>query len=363
MLPLLQPGMMLGPYRIIGQIGQGGMATVYKAYHAAMDRYVAVKVLPPELARSDQFRGRFQQEARIIANLEHKHILPVYDFGESEGIYYFVMRYLESGSLKDRIQKEPLSLEEINKIFTQLAEALDYAHQRGVIHRDVKPANALLDTHGDLYLTDFGIAKMLESSTSFTTTGQLTGTPAYMSPEQAQGEKLDQRTDVYSLGIMLFEMVTGRVPFDAETPWAVVIKQINAPLPLPSSIKPDIHPEFERVLLKALTKDRNDRYASCGEFLQDWHGAYAAAKNPALPTLHTAPGPSAVAEKTLVQIKTLQVGDFFAKSKFWMGIGLVGLFAVVMLASLLFLQKPGATPAPAAPQATLPSAAVVVRVP
>lgn len=276
----VQPGQQLGPYRIVSQIGRGGMATVYKAYHAAMDRYVAVKVLPGEFAKSAEFMGRFRQEARTIANLEHSHILPVHDYGESDGITYFVMRLLETGTLKERITSGPLALAEIDELFSQVADALGYAHQHGVIHRDIKPSNILIDKNGDTFLTDFGIAKILEEgSPQFTSTGAITGTPAYMSPEQAQGEKLDPRSDIYALGIVLYEMITGRVPFEAETPLAVILKHLQAPLPLPSEVKPDIHPEVERVLLKALAKDRNDRFESCKEFLAAWKAAVKAASN------------------------------------------------------------------------------------
>ncbi|MBI3241018.1 MAG: protein kinase [Chloroflexi bacterium] len=272
----IQPGQMIGAYRIVSQIGQGGMATVYKAYHAAMDRYVAVKVLPRQFAESQEFIGRFQQEARTIANLEHPHILPVYDYGENEGITYFVMRFLDTGTLKDRIKIGAMPLSETDRTFTQLAEALGYAHERGVIHRDIKPSNVLVDARGGVFLTDFGIAKLMEGAAQFTATGAITGTPAYMSPEQAQGDKIDLRSDIYSLGIVLYEMITGRVPFEAETPLAVILKQLQAPLPPPSSVIPDISPEIERVLLKALAKDRNDRYPTCGEFLEAWRMAVSA---------------------------------------------------------------------------------------
>lgn len=269
----LQPGQTIGAYRIINQIGQGGMATVYKAYHAAMDRYVALKVLPRQFMESKEFIGRFQQEARLIANLEHPHILPVHDFGEYQGTLYFVMRFLDAGTLKERIQKG-LTLHEVDELFTQLAEALGYAHEKGIIHRDIKPSNVLVDARGNLFLTDFGIAKLLESSSHLTATGALTGTPAYMSPEQAQGKKVDLRTDIYSLGIVLYEMVTGRVPFEAETPWAVVLKQIQEPLPLPSQVKPDIPFSIERVILKALAKEPEDRFATTAEFLAAWKQAF-----------------------------------------------------------------------------------------
>ncbi len=274
----VQPGQTLGPYRIISQIGQGGMATIYKAYHAAMDRYVAVKVLPKQLAESPEFAGRFQQEARTIANLEHPHILPVHDYGESEGISYLVMRFLDAGTLKDRLQVGALSLAEIDQLFSQLADALAYAHEHGVVHRDLKPSNVLVDARGNLFLTDFGIAKLLAGSSQFTSTGAMIGTPAYMSPEQAQGQTVDQRSDIYSLGIILYEMVTGRVPYEAETPLAVVLKHLQDPLPLPSSVKPGIAPAIERVILKALAKNPDDRFVSVTEFITAWRQAFSEAE-------------------------------------------------------------------------------------
>ena len=273
-MDILQPGQTLGSYRIINKIGQGGMATVYKAYQPSMDRNVAIKVLPSQLAESKEFTARFQQEARIIARLEHPHILPVFDFGESDGVTYFVMRYLEAGTLKSKMEAGQLSLNEIDRLFTQLAEALGYAHSHGVIHRDLKPANALVDEQGNLFLTDFGIAKLLENaSPRLTQTDAIMGTPAYISPEQAKALQVDQRSDIYSLGIILYEMVTGRVPFTADTPLAVILKHVSDPLPLPSIIKPDIPESIERVILKALAKEPNDRYSTTAEFLAAWKSA------------------------------------------------------------------------------------------
>ena len=270
----LQPGQMLGPYRIISQVGQGGMATVYKAYQPSMDRNVAIKVLPGQLAESREFTARFQQEARIIARLEHPHILPVFDYGESGGVSYFVMRYLEAGTLKTKMEAGTLSWNEIDRLFTQLAEALGYAHSQGVIHRDLKPANALVDSQGNLFLTDFGIAKLLESaSPRLTQTDAIMGTPAYISPEQAKAVKVDQRSDIYSLGIILYEMVTGRVPFVADTPLAVILKHVSDPLPPPSAVKTDIPEAIERVILKALAKEPDDRYATAADFLAAWKRA------------------------------------------------------------------------------------------
>ena len=271
----LQPGQTLGSYRIINQIGQGGMATVYKAYQASMDRNVAVKVLPGQLAESAEFMQRFQQEARIIARLEHPHILPVFDYGENDGITYFVMRYLEAGTLKDKMEAgRPLALHEIDRLFSQLADALSYAHSMGVVHRDLKPANALIDSRGNVFLTDFGIAKILENaSPRLTQTDAIMGTPAYISPEQAQAMKVDQRSDIYSLGIILYEMVTGRVPFVADTPLAVIIKHVSDPLPLPTSVKSDIPESIERVILKALAKNPDDRFATVADFASAWKQA------------------------------------------------------------------------------------------
>ena len=271
----MQAGQMMGPYRLINEIGKGGMAIVWKAYHAAMDRYVAIKMLPYQFAQREEFLARFRQEAHVIAKLEHPHILPVYDYGESEDMPYLVMRLLEAGTLTERIMAGSLPLTEIDRIFTQLAEALEYAHEKGVIHRDVKPSNAMLDSRGEIFLTDFGIAKIAESAVQLTATGTITGTPEYMSPEQAQGMKIDQRTDIYSLGVVLYEMLTGQVPYHAETPIAVILMKIQNPLPPPSVVNPDIPDPLESVLLKALTKEPQDRFASMGDFLAAWKKALA----------------------------------------------------------------------------------------
>jgi serine/threonine protein kinase len=192
----------LGPYRLLDQLGAGGMATVYKAYHAAMDRYVAIKVLPPHLARDPNFRARFQQEARVIARLEHRHILPVYDVAEEHDIPYLVMRYTDGGDLNNLLAGG-LTTERAVELLAQVAEALGYAHRQGVIHRDVKPANVLIGRDGDALLADFGIAKIYEDTLQLTGEGTMVGTPAYMAPEQLQGRSVDARTDIYALGVVL----------------------------------------------------------------------------------------------------------------------------------------------------------------
>jgi serine/threonine-protein kinase len=279
----LQPGATIGPYRLIHELGRGGMAVVWKAYHAAMDRHVAIKVMPYQFAQREEFIKRFRQEVRLIARLEHPHILPVYDYGESEDLPYLVMRFLDAGTLTDRIRLKKLSLAEIDRIFTQLAEALAYAHEQGVIHRDIKPSNVMLDQRGTVFLTDFGIAKLVEGATQLTATGTITGTPEYMSPEQAQGFPLDQRTDIYSLGVVLYEMLTDEVPFHAETPVAVLLKKIQDTLPPPTLLNPNIPDRLEPVLLKGLAKNPDDRYHTMGDFLAAWKRAYAESQD-RLPT-------------------------------------------------------------------------------
>jgi tetratricopeptide (TPR) repeat protein len=254
------------------------MAKVYKAFQANMERYVALKVLPAHYADEPQFAKRFIQEARTIARLEHKNILPVYDFGEHNGITYLVMRYLEGGTLKDVLAQGRLTLHDTLEIMDQVCSALGYAHRQDVIHRDVKPANIMIDSEGAVYLTDFGIAKVVGKASDLTATGAAIGTPAYMAPEQTVGEKIDGRTDLYALGVVLYEMVVGRVPFKADTPMAVLMAHLHDPLPLPSQADPQIHAEIENVIIKTLAKDPDDRYQSAEALMQALRQAvYAAA--------------------------------------------------------------------------------------
>jgi tRNA A-37 threonylcarbamoyl transferase component Bud32 len=260
-------GRQLGKYDIVEMIGKGGMAAVYKGYQASMNRYVAVKVMAQQFSDDEAFVNRFKNEAQLIAQLEHAHILPVYDFGEQEGLLYIAMRYLPTGTLEDRIVAGGMPTKDAVSIFTQVASALDYAHSQGIIHRDLKPANILIDAQGNAFLSDFGIAKSLEGGQNLTGTGSVVGTPTYMSPEQGLGEEIDARTDIYALGIMLFEMLTGRVPFSADNPMAVMLKHINEPPPALRQFKESIHEEIEGVVLQAIAKEKEARFQTAREMI------------------------------------------------------------------------------------------------
>jgi len=279
-------GRRLGQYEIREEIGRGGMATVYKAYQPSLGRYVAVKVLPPYHADADIFIARFIREARAVARLEHPHILPIYDFGREGELSYIVTKYVEGGTLKDRLG-QPFDLRQAASIVTQVASALDYAHDQGIIHRDVKPSNILLD-HGEwALLTDFGLAKMIGASVRITGSGVGIGTPAYMSPEQGQGLEVDRRSDVYSLGVILYEMLTGRTPYEADSPLSVMVQHITKPLPLPRAVNPDIPAAVERVMIKALVKDPAYRYACAGDLAIALQAAVAQVE--ATPTVKPSP--------------------------------------------------------------------------
>jgi tetratricopeptide (TPR) repeat protein len=300
-------GEMVGPYRIIEQLGQGGMATVFKAYHANLDRYVAIKVLHPAFKQEPNFLARFQREARIVANLEHPNIVPVYDFSEHQGAPYLVMRYIEGKTLKEHLRGRPVPLGEVLTVLQPVCQALAYAHGQNVLHRDIKPSNIILTGDGHVFLADFGLARIAQSGESSLTKDMMVGTPQYISPEQAKGiSDLDARTDIYSLSVVLFEMLTGRVPFSADTPYAVIHDHIFSPLPLPRSINPDIPPEVEQVLLKGLAKERDDRFASVEKMLESLERAIEQADTVASPP---PPPPVTVAVPTKEEEKEPEITE------------------------------------------------------
>ncbi len=252
----------VGPYRVMEKLGQGGMATVYKAYHASLDRYVALKVLHPAFLEDENFLARFQREARLVAKLEHPNIVPIYDFAEHDGQPYLVMKFVEGETLKAHLNRGRLSVDEIWGVVNAVGAGLAYAHKQGILHRDIKPSNVIVATDGQMYLADFGLARIAEMGESTLSGDMIMGTPQYISPEQAMGVKdLDAGTDIYSFAVMLYEMVVGQVPFSSDTPFSIIHDHIYSPLPLPKTINPAVPDEVERVLLKALAKERKDRYA------------------------------------------------------------------------------------------------------
>jgi len=292
-------GETLGKYEIVEHLGHGGMAEVYKAYQPGLDRYVAIKVLHSFLADEENFLARFQREAKAVAALRHPNIVQVHDFDHDQerNIYYMVMEFIDGPSLKVRLQQlvargEFMPLDEAVRIVAAVAEALDYAHRQGMVHRDVKPANILFTGDGQAILTDFGIARMINTA-GLTASGAMVGTPAYISPEQGMGQAGDERSDIYSLGVVLYQLVTGLLPFDADTSMGVVLKHINEPPPSPRDARPDLPPALEQVMMRALAKEPEKRYQVAAQFAADLRQAMAGqeVRHPLSDTVVSMPAP------------------------------------------------------------------------
>jgi len=294
-------GFTLGRYQLIERLGRGGMADVYKAYQPGLDRYVAVKVMHPHLAEQPEFITRFEREARAVAKLRHPHIIQVFDYDVQGEWYFMVMEYVEgSRTLKEQLfemstRGEHLSVPHTLDIIAKVADALDYAHQQGMIHRDIKPSNILMPASDNPLLGDFGIARLAGLS-GLTATSVSIGTPSYMSPEQGQGETATEQSDIYALGIVLYECLAGQPPYDADTPFGVILKHINAPLPIPREVIPDLPDEVERIVLKSLAKNPADRYASAAHMREALNLAAEHVVEPSIAnevTLIDIPGPAA----------------------------------------------------------------------
>ena len=342
-------GKTLGKYRLTERLGRGGMAEVYRAYQPNLERDVAIKVMHGYLAEDEGFVGRFKREAKAVATLRHPHIVQVYDFDIEDETYYMVMEYIGGETLKARLrllnaEGRRMPLEEVMQIFRALCDALDYAHAQGRVHRDIKPANIMSDGER-LVLTDFGIASIV-GGTRYTASGAMVGTPAYMAPEQGQGEAGDVRSDVYSLGVILYEMATGRVPYDADTPLAIVLKHLNEPLPLPRQVSADVQPAVERVILKALAKSPDDRYQSAGALADALEAAVERARTPT----EMPPEPLEPVVEAAAPAPT-------PKRTPWALIGVAGLIVVGLIAAaLLVLPNLGAEQGPTPPVTPTPTA-------
>ena len=281
-LDYMQPGK-IGRYEIKSELGRGGMATVYRGYDPRFEREVAIKVLPPEMLHADpQFRLRFEREAKIIAQLEHRSIVPVYDVGEENDQPYFVMRYMSGGSLSDKIKKNILSIEEAARILENIAPGLDEAHSKGFIHRDLKPGNILFDNKDSPFISDFGIAKITEVESRNVTGSGIIGTPAYMAPEQASGDVIDGRADIYALGVLLYEMLTGKQPYEADTPMGVAIKHVTEPVPHILDVNPALPRWIEKIISTTMAKDRNERFSTAVEMTETIK-AFMRGEQPLLP--------------------------------------------------------------------------------
>jgi serine/threonine-protein kinase len=265
-------GKTVGKYRIEEQIGRGAMAEVYRAYNPNLDRFVAIKILHPHLSKKTDILGRFRREAKNVASLYHKNIVQIHDFDLEGSVYYMVMEFINGPTLKDlikeaRSEKRLIPFERTLSIIKDIGAGLEYAHKNGVVHRDVKPANVMMDDSNRVILTDFGLAKFV-SGTQFTTTGAMIGTPAYMSPEQGLGQPGDARSDLYSMGVILYQLTTGRLPFVAETPLAIVFKHVNAPLTPPRSINSNIPESLEEVIIRSMAKNPEERYQTVEDLMK-----------------------------------------------------------------------------------------------
>jgi serine/threonine protein kinase len=290
----------IGKYQILDKVGAGGMAIVYLGQEEVFERQVAVKVLPSHLGQDPDNRERFRREAKAIASLEHAAVVPVYDYGQDGEQLFLVMRYMQGGSLKDRLTHGRIPLPAAATIIRRIASALDKAHSMGMIHRDIKPGNILFDLEDNPYITDFGLVKMVESSVQLTHS-EFFGTPAYTSPEQCQGDKaIDARADIYSLTAMFFHMITGAPPYESNNAMALLMKHVSDPIPLLSAAAPDLPAALQKVIERGMAKLPSDRYATAGEMARDVDRAVSAA--PEAPRAEApsgwAPGPAAAAPAT-----------------------------------------------------------------
>jgi serine/threonine protein kinase len=359
-------GRTIGNYQITEELGRGGMAVVYRAYQPSLNRYVAIKVLPPQFSFDRQFIERFQREARAAAGLRHPNIVVIHDVGHQEGVYYLVMEYLEGRTLKDVIEQEgPLPARRVGRIVEQVATALDYAHQRGFVHRDVKPANIFVGKDDHVTLTDFGIAKAASETQHLTRTGTLMGTPEYMSPEQAEGGTVDHRTDLYALGVVLYQMLVGRVPFRGTTPHAVLHAVIYEPPPPPRQINPNLNPALEAVIVKAVAKRPGQRFQRGAELTAALRGALRGkAPRVTVPPPRGVPPPQAATprrgSRPAAEAVAARGGDSRRSPVLWIIAAIAGIVVLILGGLLLFGGGGDGPPVPSTTPAVLLTHFVVV---
>ncbi|MBR3231626.1 MAG: Stk1 family PASTA domain-containing Ser/Thr kinase, partial [Lachnospiraceae bacterium] len=262
--------LLAGRYELTEKIGEGGMAVVYKAKDRLLNRYVAIKILRPEFTKDEQFVSNFKRESQAAAGLQHPNIVSVYDVGKAGSINYIVMELIDGRPLSDIIEEQaPLDYKLVIDISQQICAALAHAHKNGIIHRDVKPHNIMITTDGIAKLTDFGIARAVTNSTIVADTSKIIGSVHYFSPEQARGSFVDERSDIYSLGIVMYEMLTGQVPFDGDNPVEVALKHINEDIIPPTKLNKSVPPNLEKLVMKATDKFQTNRYKSAEEMLED----------------------------------------------------------------------------------------------
>ena len=339
-------------YEILAELGVGGMATVYRAYDPLFEREVALKVLKPELLEDPELRERFTRETKIVAKLEHAAIVPVYDVGHDNNQLFYVMRYMSGGSLSDRIANGSLDLDQTAHILLRLADALDYAHRKGIIHRDLKPGNILFDEVNNAFISDFGIAKFAQAATRITHSG-IIGTPRYMSPEQARGDETDGRSDLYSLAVMLFEILSGKAPFEATTPLALAFKHATEPPPDLIAINPTLPAELGAILKKAMAKNPDDRYNTCAEFANAFLEALPASVAPNAKLLTPLPPRTPPPKKAEAPTQPPPAPEPAPRSRksAWMAAGMAA-FAIILF-GVWYLLTPPTTSPPASPSAPL----------
>ena len=344
---------MIGKYELRERLGRGGAAEVYKAYNPLLERVVAIKVLHAHLAEAPDFTSRFLREARLVAQLRHPNIVQVFDFDLDGERPYMVMEYVPGASLKQRLddcfmREERLPLAEVVRIFKALLEAVGYAHAQGMLHRDLKPANILLDAAGRPVLTDFGIARLL-SADRLTASGIAVGTPAYMSPEQGLGYDADERSDLYALGIVLFECLTGSVPFEADTAVALLLKHIHQPVPSLHELRPDLPEAMELIINKLLAKDPAERYQTAGVV---WAALAALPEEIALPAATPAGitpqrpvrSPLAFTPDLPVTLPPLAIGQD-KRQRRWPAIAGAVLIVALILGAIYLIAQQAAAPA------------------